>query len=201
MSVLNENQLIGASAGGDYEIEQSLRFDSGSSNYLEWTPSISSTSTRTFTLSTWIKLGNLKTGSDSFIWSGQNVSGTTNCDLNFKTSSGQYYFQIGANGNSVKNTSELRRDVSAWYHLVAVFDTTQATDTNRIKLYVNGVQSTISGTFPSQNTDFDIGGSNKQMIGALNLGSAGRFTDGYLAEVNFIDGQALTPDSFGETGK
>jgi hypothetical protein len=82
MSVLNENQLIGASAAGEYEIKQSLRFDSGSSNYLEWTPSISSTSTRTFTLSTWIKLGNLKTGSDSFIWSGQNVSGTTNCDLN-----------------------------------------------------------------------------------------------------------------------
>ena len=148
---------------------QSLRLDSGSSNYLEWTPSTSSTSTRTFTVSAWVKLGNLKTGSDSFIWCGQNVSGTTNCDLNFKTNGGEYYFQIGANGNSVKNTSELRRDVSAWYHLVAVFDTTQGTDTNRIKLYVNGEQRTISGTFPSQNTDFDIGGSNKQMIGALNL--------------------------------
>jgi hypothetical protein len=178
---------------------QSLRLDSGSSNHLYWTPSTSSTSTRTFTVSTWVKLGNLKTGSDSLIWCGQNVSGTTNCDLNFKTSSGQYYFQIGANGQSVKNTSQLSRDVSAWYHLVAVFDTTQGTDTNRIKLYVNGEQITISGTFPSQNTDFDIGGSNKQMIGALNLGSAGRFFDGYIGEFNFVDGQALTPTSFGET--
>ena len=180
-------------------VTQSLRLDSGSSNHLYWTPSASSTSTRTFTVSTWVKLGNLKTGSDSFIWCGQNVSGTTNCDLNFKTSSGEYYFQIGANGQSVKNTSELRRDVSAWYHLVAVFDTTQGTDTNRIKLYVNGEQRSISGTFPSQNTDFDIGGSNKQMIGALNLGSAGRFFDGYIGEFNFVDGQALTPTSFGET--
>ena len=63
-------------------VTQSLRLDSGSSNHLYWTPSASSTSTRTFTVSTWVKLGNLKTGSDSFIWCGQNVSDTTNCDLN-----------------------------------------------------------------------------------------------------------------------
>ena len=105
---------------GDYSIDNSLRFNSADSPYLEWTPSATATSTRTFTLSTWVKLGNLKTGSDSFIWCGQNVSGTTNCDLNFKTYSGDYYFQIGTAGNAVYFANQLRRDTSAWYHLVAV---------------------------------------------------------------------------------
>jgi hypothetical protein len=96
-------------------------------------------------------------------------------------------------------TTALFRDASAWYHIVVQVDTTQATPSNRVRVYVNGVPITIfsTATYPGINTVF-------RMVASGNSGSVGRyfdganyFFDGYLTDVNFIDGQALTPASFG----
>jgi hypothetical protein len=93
------------------------------------------------------------------------------------------------------------RDPSAWYHIVVAVDTTQATAANRIKLYVNGLQVTALGTanYPTQN--FDSWVNTTSTVHQHGLYSTGTpyYFDGYLAEVNFVDGQALTPSSFGTT--
>ena len=97
-------------------------------------------------------------------------------------------------------TTPVYRDSSAWYHLVAAIDTTQATASNRVKLYINGVQITSLDTssYPSQNSDLRTNTTNLAAIGRLGSYN-GFYFDGYLTEINFIDGQALTPSSFGET--
>jgi hypothetical protein len=96
-------------------------------------------------------------------------------------------------------SSAIYRDPSAWYHIVVAYDSTQATSTNRIKAYVNGSQITAwaTSTAPTLNheTQYNWTGAPMQ-LGAYNTAS---FFDGYLTEVNFVDGQALTPSSFGET--
>jgi hypothetical protein len=91
------------------------------------------------------------------------------------------------------------RDPSAWYHIVVAFDTTQATSTDRLKIYVNGVQVTAfdTATYPSLNYDTSI--SNTVAQNLCRSGSGSNYFNGYMTEVNFIDGQQLTSSSFGET--
>jgi hypothetical protein len=99
----------------------------------------------------------------------------------------------------VLTTNRVFRDPSAWYHIVVAFDTTQGTDSNRIKLYINGVQETSfsTATYPSQNTDLRFNTSG-QVFNIGRRGDSVNLLDGYLAETVFIDGQQLTPTSFGE---
>jgi hypothetical protein len=92
-------------------------------------------------------------------------------------------------------TNALFRDPSAWYHIVVALDMTQATSTERLKVYVNGVlQTTANYNVPAQNTDLAVNSTETHLIGQQASGS---YLDGYLTEVNFIDGQALTPSDFG----
>jgi hypothetical protein len=96
-------------------------------------------------------------------------------------------------------TGAVYRDPSSWYHIVINVDTTQATSTNRVKIYVNGIQVTsfLTATYPSLNLDIPyFNSTTAQQIGTISTGGGG-YLDGYLTEVNFIDGQALTPSSFG----
>jgi hypothetical protein len=97
-----------------------------------------------------------------------------------------------------RTTTQVFRDPSAWYHLMIVIDTTQATANDRVKLYVNGTQVTVFTTTnnPTQNSDIGYNQAATTRIGSSSNAVANLF-DGYLTEVNFIDGQALTPTSFG----
>ena len=197
MSVLNENTIIGASgAGGEYEIKQSLRFDSDA--YLEWTPAAAG-NRKTWTYSCWVKLGNIGVTSilfDAYRGDGSAVRGAINVNT-------ENEFEVVCVDNSSVvyrlKTSALLRDSSAWYHLLVAFDTTQSTSSNRVKMYINGTRVTSFGTevYPNQNTEYQFNNTDPHRIGR-NHGTT--YSDAYLAEVNFIDGQALTPDSFGETG-
>jgi hypothetical protein len=96
-------------------------------------------------------------------------------------------------------STALFRDPSAWYHVVVAFDTTQATASDRVKIYINGLQLTSfsTATYPGQNLAINVNTSNTQYIGADPANSA--YFDGYMAEIYFVDGQALTASSFGET--
>ena len=101
-------------------------------------------------------------------------------------------------------TTRVFRDYNTWYHLVVAVDTTQATASNRVKIYINGVQETSfsTETYPSENYSSNNLGYNKCRIGASNGYSDARYYsgwNGYLAEYHFIDGQYLDPTYFGYT--
>ena len=112
-----------------------------------------------------------------------------------------FIFNFANNASGSLISTALFRDPSAWYHILVAVDTTQATSSNRIKIYLNGSQITSFGTasYPSPNANLMVNNNVVHYIGASSYSGINLFHDGYLAEVNFIDGQALTPSSFGQT--
>jgi len=96
-------------------------------------------------------------------------------------------------------TSRKLRDTSAYYHIVLAVDTTQATASNRIKIYINGVQETAFGTEtqPTLNLDTFLNSGAYVQIGRQSTGNS--YLSGYLSHYAFVDGQALAPTVFGET--
>jgi hypothetical protein len=184
-----------AGTAGGYEIDSSLRFNDDDSAYLSWTPS-SAGNRKTWTWSGWVKLGNVLSSVGLFNGgaSGAEMSCTIGSNaIHIYDWNGSYVWQLNT------TTKQLFRDPSAWYHFVISVDTTQGTASNRVKLYVNGSQITEFGSgkevYPSQNHDTYFNNNQPQQIGSA-FGWAK--LDGYLAEVNFIDGSALAPTDFGE---
>jgi hypothetical protein len=154
---------------------------------------------KTWTWSGWVKRSGF--GSNQYLFNGaSNSSNQTNIQF-YPSSSETLNIFSNLSGATVLNlvTTQVLRDPSAWYHIVVSIDTTQATSSNRAKLYINGSQVTSfsTETYPSQNADLNINDSVSHSIGAYITPSV--FFNGYLTEINFIDGQALTPSSFGET--
>jgi len=193
--------------GGDgkptgYDIANSLRFD-GNNDYLTHTRG-TATNEKKFTFSTWIKLG--KTGvaqNGTLFGSGDDGNGYTGDMLAIQTNG---LIKQGDHDGSTDNhnvrTNAVLRDPSAWYHIVCAADSTQGTNSNRIKLYINGTQQTslAASTYPSQDITFDCNTNGQVLnIGRSQNGENHVYFDGYMAETVFIDGQQLTPSSFGET--
>lgn len=180
-----------------YQISRSVRLRSSASASFSRTPA-STTNQKTFTFSGWVKRGLLATQYQLL-----SAGGTSN-DLTYIgfNSSDQIDILNNIAGATVlrKITTAVYRDPSAWYHIVLATDTTNATAGNRVLLYVNGIQVTAFSTSTdptlNQNTQFDS--TAVHTIGRTSSVSSA-FLDGYLTEINFIDGQALTPSSFGET--
>ena len=193
MAILNNSNAI---SSGGYDINNSLRFRSSASAYLSRTPS-SATNRTTWTWSSWVKRGALSGGTQfGRIMSTQ---GSFGVGINFMSDDTlRLYF----GGSSTLQTTQVFRDPSAWYHVVVALDTTQATAANRVKLYINGTQVTAfsSATYPSLNDTFGWNNSSiVHQIGASTGDGATAYFDGYQADINAVDGQALTPSSFGET--
>ena len=177
-----------------FRVSNSLRFRSSASAYLNRTPASAGNRT-TYTWSGWVKRGIIGASNLEIFGAGSTAG---NFDgLAFISDTIQ--FQLAAATVANLTTTQVFRDPSAWYHFVVAVDTTQATAANRIKLYVNGSQITAfsTATYPALNAVSSINNTVGQYIGAVNAGSIANILDGYQAEVNFIDGQALTPSSFG----
>ena len=162
------------------------------STYLTRTPS-SASNRKTWTWSGWIKKSNttdkqqifgVEGGSDNTTWS--RLLFLASEKLSFEAY------------NDTIITNRLFRDASAWYHIVFAVDTTQSTASDRVKLYVNGVQETSfsEATYPSQNQNFGINNTVVHNIGRADGSNA---FDGYMSHVSFVDGQQLAPTVFGET--
>jgi len=185
---------VGSALAGEFEVANSLRFDDGSSDYLNKTNG-TPTNNDICTLSFWCKLGFV--GSDLAILS-QYTDSNNRFQLFRLTSGALSLFQKNGGSTEISlTTNRLFRDLSAWYHIVISMDTSQATASNRIKLYINGSQETSFSvsTYPSQNANIRFNSSSLvQDIGRVSSD----YYDGYMAEVCFIDGQALDPTSFGE---
>ena len=187
-----------ALATSDYQISRSLRFNSADSAYLNRTPG-SATNRKTFTWSGWVKRSAITTNSNLFS-AGANVGDIDNTTIRF-SSTDSLNFSVFTSTVEVTTTA-VYRDVSAWYHVVCAVDTTQATSSDRVKLYVNGSQITSfsTATYPVQNSDTEINNNSIHHVGVRNTGAGLiQYFNGYMADVHFIDGQQLTPSSFGET--
>ena len=180
---------FGAS-GDDYEITDSLRLRSSASAYLTRTFS-TPTDNKKWTFSFWFKRGAL--GTVQTILS-STLSGNED-QIYFPGSADTFRFYIDG-GIGDAQTVAVFRDPSAWYHMIVVCDTANATATDRAIIYVNGVRQTVTGTNFPLNAVPDINGARLHYFGRYQSGAY--YTDGYLTEVNFIDGQALTPSDFGE---
>jgi hypothetical protein len=186
-----------------YDVANSARFDAGNTEYIQRTYG-TPTNAKIFGLSWWIKM------------SGDPVSGTGQFDLwGERTNSsnrvfmgidgvGQFDFFEKNGGSNVLEleTSRLFRDNSAWYHFLLLGDSTQGTASNRIKLYVNGVQETsfVTETYPSQDYEFRLALNSTKYFGRIGLGSqlSNNYFDGYLAEVAFVDGTVTAHTDYGE---
>jgi hypothetical protein len=187
-------QAAAGAAPSGYQISRSLRFNSADSAYLNRTPA-SASNRKTWTWSAWVKK-TTNGGDYKVLFEGYNTT-TSYCALNF-TNSDQ--LRIDEYSGLLLLTNAVYRDLSAWYHIVYSIDTTQATSSDRVKIYVNGQQVTsfATSTYPSQNYDTQVNNSVSHTIGQnLYPGSPQNF-NGYMAEVHFVDGSALTPSSFGE---
>jgi hypothetical protein len=188
----------GANSAADtgYDIDNSLRFNNDNSTLIKSFDAAGNR--RTFTVSTWVKLGDLaggkitgtQTGGDNYFFIGNKTNG-------------QFTIQQGDDAIRVA-TKALNRDPSAWYHTVFAFDTTQGTDTNRVKIYVNGVQAdvcrpeafTTAADYPSQNLELF-----HNMTTAFGVGCRGdgdNPLEGSLSEFYFIDGTQYAASDFGE---
>ena len=185
---------------GGYQIERSLRFNSPDSAYLNRTPA-SAGNRKTWTWSGWVKQAKpYSNGGNQFaMLFGSSSDASNRAGVQFNSDTFQVFSLSGGSTQlSVASTAVLR-DPSAWYHFVVSIDSTQAASSDRAKLYINGslVTALSSTTYPTQNTDLYLNSTNLHGVGG-GISSSSYF-DGYLTEVNFIDGQALTPSSFGET--
>jgi hypothetical protein len=191
LSVLNNSNAI--SAGGAYNITDSLRLRSSASADLTRTPTTAG-NRKTWTWSGWVKRGKLGSG---VLWSAR--SGNTQTMIYFDGSDKLRMYSENSGGTTIGRfiSDPNYRDPSAWYHIVAVLDASNATASDRVILYVNGVRQSISITTAISNADHAINSTIAHTIGREATQST--YFDGYITEVHFVDGQALTASYFGET--
>ena len=185
------------SISGGYDITNSLRFNSGSSDYINRTPASNGTRT-TWTYSFWLK--KTKLSGDIVLFSAGSSNNDTICYFQSADQTIHWFNRTSSSMNGTRITSQVFRDPSAWYHFVFVWDTTNATALDRMRIYLNGSQITsFSSTLnPSSSLNSFWNSANAHQIMSDN-NPPSNLLDGYLSEVYNIDGQALTPSSFGET--
>jgi hypothetical protein len=166
-----------SSGATSYSVNKSLRFRSSASAYLNRT---ASAAISTYTISTWVKRGTL-TSTYQYIFSHPNSANNDGYGLAYNQTTDTLYYY---NGTTYATTAAYR-DPAAWYHIVFV------NNAGAFTLYING-SSVLTGTA----TTIPSGA-------VMNLGrwfsgiSSGFYFDGEQAEINFVDGQALTPTAFG----
>ena len=182
-----------------HEIRRSLRFNSADSAYLSRTPG-SAGNRKTWTWAGWAKRSDIGSSSRDILFS--NDSGSYSDTSIFQLGFYDNQFLIYGYLTNFLVTTAVYRDPSAYYHVVVSLDTTQATASNRLKLYINGSEVTTFSTDGrssiTQNGDYGINQAVSHSIGRQAAATTHYF-DGYLADIYFIDGQALTPSSFTET--
>jgi hypothetical protein len=187
------------SASGGYNVTNSLRFNSASSDYLSRTQGAGDR--QKWTYSVWVKRAKLGTNQNFGICQADSANNNI-MPFQFTTADKIDVYDYNGAISFQYITTQVFRDVSAWYNIMLAVDTTQATASNRVRLYVNGSELTAfdSTTYPSQNYNFNLNQTGKLLtIGAYYYSIPVAFCDMYMSDIFFIDGQQLTPSSFGET--
>ena len=182
------------SVSTSYDVDNSLKFEPDNSEYLKWTNiSTYATSARkkTFSFSVWFKISEL--GVQRTIWS------TAANGYLLLQADGELKWQQSYNSSvKVLQTNRVLRDTSAWYNVIVAVDTTQSTEANRQRIYINGVEETSfsTSTYPSQNDEADNVYESFHSLGAYNASSI--FWSGYMCDVAFISDAQITPSDVGE---
>jgi hypothetical protein len=178
-------------------ISKSLRFNSADSAYLNRNPA-SSSNQQKWTWSGWIKRGSL--GGTQNLFGASNANTNNQTVLRLSSDTLQLFSNLSGVTGISTTSNAVYRDSSAWYHIVCSVDTTQATSTNRVILYVNGSAITFnSPTYPTQNYSTIVNATGNAHEIGRSPASQSDYFNGYMTEINFIDGQQLTPSSFGMT--
>jgi len=188
---INELLIGAANAGaGGYEIERSLRFNTDDSAYLS--RDFPDTGSRTtFTISAWFKRVDLP--SSQYIFVG---GSGTNSYLMLDGNQLRFLLDGGATGQL--KTNAIYRDVSAWMHVIVVGDSTNATSSDRLRMYVNGERITSFATEVQPTQDANLGDFNTASVHYFNRLTSGNYGNIYLADCIFLDGTAATAGDFGE---
>jgi len=176
-----------AAAPAGYQIDRSLRFERADDAYLS--KNFSTGNRKTWTFSCWAKLSEVGTNRELFCTPGADPWIT----LQIAYTNKFYVSWTAGTSGTPWQSDALFRDPSAWYHFVVAWDTTQSTASNRLKVYANGVQLTGNNSYPDYDTSYQVNSAISHGIGG-NKDELG----GYLAEVHFVDGQALAATDFGE---
>jgi hypothetical protein len=190
--------IIGGSQSGGYLIDNSLRFNDGDSPRLDRTSVSSPTDSKIFTYSVWLKKTSI--GSNFTILDAR--SGTNRSQILFRSGSNEAIRIVETSNNfssfdTLITTNALYRDVSAWYHVLIKYDSTNGTANNRFLIYVNGVEQSLDiNTSVTLNYTTPLNEGN--YTNDLGHADGAEPFDGYIAEAHFIDGQALSPTDFGE---
>ena len=188
--------LIGGANSADdaYEIANSCKFDLAATSYMARSPS-GATNRRTFTISFWIK--RCGTGVEDYFFN-VGTGATDRFNILFLYG-GMYVWENASGWNISFDTNAAFRDPSAWSHIVIAVDTTQSTEANRLKVYINGSQVTswAESSYPDQNYDTKVNTTDEMRWGR-NFGSESQYFSGYLAEVILIDGTAYAASDFGK---
>jgi len=185
---------IGGNTLPGYYLESSLRFRSSATAYLSRTPTTAG-NRKTWTWSGWVKRGKITAGQWLF---GAGPVGTDFELIRFGSGGAandylEYVRVVGGAVNAQKVSNQVFRDTSAWYHIVVVEDAANTV----ARIYVNGSEISYSTNTNPTNVNGAINNTVPHEIGRY-VGSAAAQFDGYMTEVNFVDGQALTPSDFGE---
>ena len=206
--VFSNNLLMGAAGQSTgYEIEQSIRFNDDDAAYLYRDNDAAQTDTKKFTYSLWIKRGHITGGTNTGLLSGG--SGTTSGRTDFTFTAGAtsgdgsnndaLKFDIYTGGWTQRRATSKIRDPSAWYHIVLVYDAANSTANDTLIIYQNGTRLTLDSTSGvPNNLSLVNANSQRTKVGADASNTPVEF-DGYMAEINMIDGQALAPTALGET--
>ena len=193
----HETLLLGGKKA--FEIPFAVLMNALDSAKLSRTQTSVATDSKAGTFSTWLKRGNL--GITTAMFGTTKAGGGDQFRFN-STDKLRFFTDAAGAGQSNIIPAAVFRDPAAHYHIVLVLDSAQATPSNRVKIYINGVQLTAfdTATYPNQNTGFDTWAANTEVnnIGATGGGGGANFLDGYIAETVFVDGQALAPTDFGE---
>ena len=153
------------------------------------------TNNKKWTFSAWVKRTHIESVTTIF------SAGASNMDAMSFSAAGIFNFYVNAGNSGRFATNRLFKDATAWYHVFVSVDTTQGTASDRMKLYINGVQETSFAvvSYPSQNYDTKINSSVIHTFGGYSEGSSGEFWTGAMSHINFIDGTQYAVTDFGET--
>jgi len=184
--------LAGNSASTGYNLTRSLRFRNSASAYLSRTNTATVTNNAVWTWSAWVKIGYWSPG-NAVVLFGNGNGGTNECTIKFTNNQLEVINYASSTVQARRITTAVFRDPSAWYHIVVASNSSTA-----LNIYVNGVQITSFGTSTGPSA---AAWALNTASTVTNLGFATGlvYFNGEMAEVNFIDGQALTPSSFGAT--
>ncbi len=153
---------------------------------------------KTYTISFWVKRA--KIGSRQSIFNNTDGGGQDGVYFDFQADDTFLFNDYGTGAYLTPRfeTTQVFRDTSAWYHIVYAVDTTQGTESNRVKIYVNGNQVTNFdiANYPSLNQDTLWNRADTIYIGTYTAG--GNYFDGSMSHIHHIDGTAYDATAFGE---